>query len=209
MKNKLIVGGCSITHGAETVNGFMHPDNVKNSYSWHLAEWLDLDLVNLALSGGSNDDIFHAVINEIDKNHPAQIHSVFVAWTGINRLHWVNKDRHWFFIPGWASSMKDLYDWEFHQHPTSQIFITGDTPEVLDQLHDQHRFLVDNYLDDHDFLSKKLTNYKSALQSHCDSRNIPLVQIDIMKYWRLSKHPTAAEHLELAKIFQRDFFKMD
>ena len=34
---KLLVSGCSVTHGCELYNGFMHPENIKLSYSQHLA----------------------------------------------------------------------------------------------------------------------------------------------------------------------------
>lgn len=34
---KLLVSGCSVTHGYELYNGFMHPENIKLSYSQHLA----------------------------------------------------------------------------------------------------------------------------------------------------------------------------
>lgn len=203
---KIIVSGCSITHGAETVNGFMHPDNVKHSYSFHLSQWLGVDLSNVALSGSSNDYILHSLIDQIDKNDPEQIHSVLAAWTSVNRLHWINKGRHWFFIPGWASSMNNLYDWNFYQHPNSQAFITGDSQEILDILNNQHRFFIDNYLDDAVFLNKRLSDYKSLLQSYCDIRHIRLVQIDILDYWSKKTHPNAEDHLALAHKLHKDFF---
>jgi hypothetical protein len=203
---KLIIGGCSITHGAETVNGFMHPDNIKNSYSQHIARHLGVDLINVALSGGSNDDIFHSLVEQIDVTDSEHIHSVIAAWTSVSRLHWVNKGRHWFFIPGWASSMDNLYQWQFHRHPSKTTFISGDSEAVLDTLHDQHRFFVENYLDDYQYLNKKLSNYKSALQSHCDNKNIRLVNINIFDLWAKNSHPSALEHMELAQQIQLKFY---
>ena len=58
---KLLVSGCSMTHGAELYNGFMHPENIKLSYSQHLANMLDCELINVALSAGSNEYIFHSI----------------------------------------------------------------------------------------------------------------------------------------------------
>jgi hypothetical protein len=206
---KLIISGCSITHGAETVNGFMHLDNITNSYSYHLAKWMNLDLVNVALSGGSNDDIFHSLMQEIDNTPSEQIHSVVAAWTGVNRLHWVNKGRHWFFIPGWASSMENVYDWQFHQHSTDKAFITGDSDSILETLYDQHRFLIDNYLDDSKYLGKKLLHYKKALGSYCEQRSIKLIDINIMDEWKEPRHPTADEHSKLAMKFYQKFYVID
>jgi len=209
MKKKLLISGGSITHGAETVNGFMHPDNITNSYSYHLAKWMDLDLVNLALSGGSNDDIFHSLIQEINNTPSEHIHSVIADWTRVNRLHWVNKGRHWFFAPGWASSMENLYDWEHHQHSTNAAFITGDSDSILKTLYDQHRFFIDNYLDDSEYLEKKLLNFKKALRSHCEQKNIRFIDIDMWDEWKEYRHPTADEHLQLARRFYDKFYNMD
>ena len=206
---KLIISGCSTTHGAETVHGFMHPDNITNSYSYHLAKWMDLDLVNVALSGGSNDDIFHSLIQEIDNTPVEQIHSVVAAWTGVNRLHWVNKGRHWFFLPGWAGSMENLYSWEHHQHPTDAAFITGDTHNILGTLHDQHRFFINNYLDDTKYLKNKLSNFKKALRSYCEQKSIRFIDFDIRDEWIEPRHPTADEHLTLARKFYDKFYNMD
>jgi hypothetical protein len=209
MEKKLIICGCSITHGAETVNGFMHADNIKNSYSNHIASWLGLDLINVALSGGSNEYIFHSLLEEINKIEATDIHSVVAAWTAVGRLHWVNKGRHWFFIPGWASSMKNLYDWEYHQHHSKAVYITGDSDDILETLHDQHQFFIDNYLDDLSYLKKKLDNFKSALQTYCDHKKIKFISIDIFDEWRMGRHPTAQEHLNLAKEFYKKFYNTE
>jgi hypothetical protein len=206
---KLIISGCSITHGAQTVNGFMHVDNIKNSYSNHIASWLGLDLINVALSGGSNEYIFHSLLEEITKIEADDIHSVIAAWTSVNRLHWVNKGRHWFFIPGWASSMKDLYNWEYHQHPCEDVRITGDSDALLDTLHDQHQFFIDNYLDDTSYLKKQLDHFKSALQTFCDHKKIKFISIDIRTEWHLPKHPNAQEHLDLAKRLYNKFYNTE
>jgi hypothetical protein len=206
MKQKLIVGGCSITHGAETVDGFMHPENVLNSYSYHLSKILDYELINLALSGCCNDDIFHSLIKQIDSVAPEQIGCVMAAWTAPNRLHWINKGRHWFFIPGWASSMEDLYNCTFHQHPTNSAFITGDSDQILETLYNLHKFFIDNYLDDSNTSNEKLSNYKSALRSHCENKKIKLIQFNIFDYCSGPGHPTIQQHIELADKFNKDFF---
>jgi hypothetical protein len=83
---KLLVSGCSITHGAELYNNFMHPENIKKSYSAHLAKILDVDLINVAMSAASNEYIFHSLLEEIKKNN--DLHSVIVMWTTSGRLYW-------------------------------------------------------------------------------------------------------------------------
>lgn len=203
---KLIVSGCSITHGAETVNGFMHPDNITNSFSYHMAQHLGLELVNVALSGGSNDDVFHSLVEQINKTPADEIHSVVAAWTSLSRIHWVNNGRHWFFIPGWACSTDNLYEWEFHHYSDNDLFVTADSDEMVELLRTQHRFFIDNYLDDVRYLYKRTANFKTALQAICDNKNIRLVHLDIFDYWKERRHPDIQEHQALAQQFLQKFY---
>jgi dsRNA-specific ribonuclease len=105
--------------------------------------------------------------------------------------------------------MENLYDWKFHQHPTDTVFITGDSDSILGTLYDQHRFFIDNYLDDSKYLEKKLLNYKRALRSYCQQRSIKLIDINMMDEWKEPRHPTVAEHSKIARKFYQKFYNMD
>lgn len=208
MKQKLLVSGCSITHGAELHNGFMHEENVKRSYSAYLARALDLELVNVALSGASNEYIFHSVMDNLQKLN--DIHSVVVMWTSPLRLYWKHQDRHWFVLPNWASSMVDLVDFEMHDKQDNGAWFTGDNDQVLDDLTVVYPFLMKNYFDDKE-MHKKSMNYKLAIQTYCDAKKIKLTQLNVSelvsnKLLSYVKHPTDSEHESIAKFILENYY---
>ena len=105
---KLLVSGCSVTHGAELHNGFMSTENIKQSFSAHLAEKLGLELINVALSGGSNEYIFHSAIQQIQQC--SDISHVLIAWTSICRLCWKANGRYYFFLPIFFLASSNLHN---------------------------------------------------------------------------------------------------
>lgn len=86
--NKLFAFGCSMTSGAalDDVWDFENnvPINKPSKFAWPqlLADQLNLECVNLAVSGSSNKEISHTIINtpNITSNDV-----VIVQWTNINR----------------------------------------------------------------------------------------------------------------------------
>ena len=88
---KLIAAGCSITHGAELDHPFMSKENTQQSYPALLARNLNLKCVNVALSGASNDYIFHTAVEEIEKHDDVSV--LLVCWTHSPRLTWRDFDR--------------------------------------------------------------------------------------------------------------------
>lgn len=209
MNRTLLVSGCSITHGAELHNGFMSSENVKKSFSAILAERLNLDLVNVALSGSSNEYIFHSIIEELDKHE--NLSSVIVVWTSHSRLHWKSKDRHWFFLPTWASSMEDLENFEMHDKVVNGVWYTGDSAEILEELEKHHKFFVLNYLDSKN-LESKLLHYRLALKSICEVRKINLIDLSIMDLPTVKeciykgRHPNEKEHKLIADFIFSKYF---
>ena len=215
----LIVAGCSVAHGCETYNGFMHPENVRKSFSQHLANRIGVNLCNIALSGASNDYIFFSAIQELEKSK--NIHSLIVSWTSISRLTWNNNNRYWMFIPGWATSIErysnhEFAEWKRNIQDGSTSF-NSDRPEDIDILKSQHRFFIDNYLYDLNTLTERLQVYRIALQAICKERDIKLVEITpfnlsngVYRYghgqpWNIrARHPTKEEHVLIAQeIFDK------
>jgi len=207
---KLIVSGCSMTHGAELYNGFMHPENVKQSYSHHLAQKLDLELVNVALSASSNEYIFHSIIEQIYNN--TDIHSVLVMWTTTGRLYWKADNRHYFFHGNFASSMVDLVDFKMHDLTINNCWFTGDSHDVVKKIANVHKFFVTDYFDnDHELI--KLENYKKILHDICLQKNIKLISIDLLIFNLINKsifiegrHPNASEHKEIADMIYKTYY---
>lgn len=225
----LLVSGCSITHGCEIYNSFMHPKNVQGSYSQIIADELNLELKNVALSGGSNDWIFSSLIQQLQTCN--NIHSVIVAWTGVNRLTWVHKERFWIMTARFVASIKrisphsmEFPDWLRNINENDVWFNTDDLT-CLDTLKKHYRLFVENYLDDHDGLREKLISYSVALRAVCESKNIKLVELAAvsdaqipgayyftpMDKWRLAagrgRHPTADEHKAIAKEILDKFYQ--
>jgi hypothetical protein len=201
----------------------MHTKNVEQSYSKVLANMLDVDLVNVALSGGSNDYIFFSTVEQILTTPADKIHSVVVAWTNCARLTWKCNDRYWMFIGPWATTIKsttpdalDFPDWKTNvEH--KDVWVNTDDTVYLDELILQHKFFVNNYLSDRQELSKKLSAYSTSINAICQQRNIKLVELAIYdsppvtKPYKLKTpfkgHPTAEQHQLIAQELFNEFYK--
>jgi len=209
MKQKLLVSGCSVTHGAELYNGFMHEENVKRSYSAYLSRALDTELVNVALSGASNEYIVHSVMDHLHTVN--NIHSVVVMWTSNERLYWKNQNRHWFVLPNWGSSMIDLVNFEMHDKREHGAWFTGDSDQVINDLSAVYPFFIQNYFDSQE-LAKKTLNYRRAIQAQCDAKQIKLVDLTIHdlitnKWITHIKHPSDSEHESIAKFILEKYYE--
>lgn len=205
----LLVSGCSITHGAELYNNFMHPNNIKLSFSQHLADRLKCNLLNVALSAGSNEYIFHSLMDNIDQQ---DIHSIIVLWTTTGRLYWKNKGRHYFFLGKFASSMIDPINFKMHDKRIGNCWFTGDNDDIVDKISDVHKFFVTDYFNNMEE-QKKLIHYSKALISMCQTRNIKLISIDwnyisdIGNWSEESRHPNANEHKQIADRIYRQYYE--
>jgi hypothetical protein len=204
---KFLVSGCSFTHGADLVNGFMSPENIKQSFSAELATCLNLELVNVALSGGSNEYIFHSIVEEIEKY--SDVEKVLVVWTYQNRLYWKCNNRHYFMLPSWASSMVDLENFKMHDKQIGDLWITGDSHLIVDMLLDTHKFFVNNYFDSSE-LSKKQAHYEICLENLCSQKNIHYSSLhanDIFKFLKVHPHHlTVDEHKQAAQFIYNKFY---
>ena len=207
---KLLVSGCSITHGAELYNGFMHPENIKLSYSQHLANKLDCELINVALSAGSNEYIFHSIIGEI--SNQSDIYSVLVMWTTIGRLYWQSNNRHYFFNGRSATSLVDLVNFKHHRRDLPNYHLTSDSEETLNELNSVYKFIISNYFD-YNQETKKLNHYRMALKSICLDRGIKLVDLTwqsneiVSKCMTSARHPTAGEHKQIANNIYKEYYE--
>jgi hypothetical protein len=221
----LLVSGCSLTHGCEIHNSFMHPKNVEGSYSRIIADKLGLDLKNVALSGASNDWIFLSIMEQMRKLD--NIHSVIVAWTGLTRFTWQYQDRFWMMCGPWATSIKrissdgmEFPDWKRNIEEGGVWYNTDDL-DCLETLKKHHRLFVEHYLDDRQGLKEKLLSYSMALRSTCHARGIKFVELAAYeearipgahylgdgKSWRTrSPHPDPSGHKEIAEEILNKFY---
>jgi hypothetical protein len=188
----------------------MHPENIKLSYSQHLANKLDCELINVALSAGSNEYIFHSLITELERQK--DIHSVLVMWTGPGRLYWKNNNRHYFFLGNFASSLVDLVNFKMHDKKIGNCWFTGDSDEIVDKIAKFHKFLVTDYFDVKEE-RQKLHHYKIALMAICAERNIKLINLDWddighIGNWRAQRrHPNIDEHQKIANLIYGTYYE--
>jgi len=220
----LLVSGCSLTHGCEIYNSFMHPKNVEGSYSQLIADKLDLKLKNVALSGGSNDWIFTSLMEQIRKLD--NIHSVIVAWTGLSRFTWTHKERFWMMCGPWATSIErvspdgmEFPDWRRNINEGGVWFNTDDL-DCLEDLKKHHKLFVEHYLNDFVGLREKLLSYSLALRSTCESAGIKLVELAAYQEakipgayyignnaaWRKQSHPDHEGHKNIAEEILSKFY---
>jgi len=205
---KLLVSGCSVTHGVELYKPVMHPENVKLSYSHHLAEKLGYELINVALSAASNEYIFHSLMHELSKNQ--DIASVIVMWTTNGRLYWNNKGRHYFFSGNFASSMTDPMNFKMHNKHVDDCWFTGDSDEIVDRISKIHKFIVTDYFDSI-YECEKLSHYRTSLNSVCKSQNIKLIDLtwDFIEgpWTKQGRHPNVAEHKQTAEKIYKIYYE--
>ena len=205
---KLLVSGCSVTHGSGLYTQFMHPENVKLSYSQHLADKLGYELINVALSAASNEYILHSLMHELKNNE--EIASVVVMWTTTGRLYWNKQGRHYFFNGNFASSMEDLVNFKVYDKHIKDCWFTGDSEEIIDRISQLHKFIVTDYFDD-DVENKKLSHYRMALNSVCECQKIKLIELTwdfIDGSWlRRKRHPNAVEHKQAAEKIYKTYYE--
>jgi hypothetical protein len=208
MKKQLLVGGCSVTHGTELYNTWIHPKNVELSFSKKLADSLNCELVNVALPAASNEYIFHSVVKNLTLL--SNIHSVIIVWTGTSRLCWRTGDRYYFFMGNFASSMCDLENFVMHDKHVNNCWFTGDNDYIVDKISSVHKFFVTDFFD-HERELSQLQNYKLCIESICKQKNIPFISlewrdIDLGSWTREARHPNQIEHNQIADLLLKRFY---
>ena len=89
MKKVLLVGGCSFT--ANNFETLVHPEMDTSWQMWPqlLAKKLDMQLVNVAISGAGNEQIFSSILDTLQHHiDPKRVGLVLAAWTQCQRGSW-------------------------------------------------------------------------------------------------------------------------
>lgn len=110
MKKILLVSGCSYTD--PNFYSIMHPDMDCNWPMWPelLAEKLNMDCVNLAMSGAGNEYIYSTLLDYITQNDTSNIGLVIAAWTQNQRKDFTKNGK-------WTNARidphGDVYGWMY------------------------------------------------------------------------------------------------
>lgn len=223
----ILAFGCSITHGCELVYTHQHRDNTVNSYPNLVANYLGTDCVNYSVCGISNEGIFHTILDKLPQHKT--VDTIIVGWTSSMREYWRSNGRHWFVIPRWTATLKDLesepeYTEDYENQDTTQKPIrTSDRQEYLSELSTAYNFITKHKFDEQEYKAKK-RHYIESIRVHCASKNIKLIETaniepehdikiftDKIGKWRYDRvdHPNKLEHELIAKQITRHYYSSE
>jgi hypothetical protein len=108
MKKILLVSGCSFT--TDDYNSLFHPEEDMSWDKWPkiLAKMLNMDYVNLAMSGAGNEYISNTIIDQIEIMDKSKIGLVIPAWSQCRRRDYQmysSRSKN----TRWRSEMYDLF----------------------------------------------------------------------------------------------------
>lgn len=204
--NKLLAGGCSITHGLETVSQGYDVANTEFSYARYLADHYQAEYCNVAYPGASNELIFHRLVSQLLAND--YTHCV-VGWTGLHRESWEKDNVVWRFSLNYGECTdNNVAELPFiKRHPTAalranQKSAVGDVLRFWETI--KIKLLNDSQ-------EQKLTHYRSIIQLVCNQKGIELIELsaivndqpDLLNLetvgsWKAQKrHPSREEHINI------------
>jgi len=208
---KIIVAGCSFTHGAGTDHPYMSKRNIELSYSQYIADQLHCDNHNIAMSACSNDWIFHRTVDKILQG--GDIHSVIVCWTYSARMTWRSNGNIYNLHPTLFCAHKNPMNFQkfYDGDAPKGTLVRAETREHADELSDMHPYVVRNMVDDAEFQENQ-KRYSKTLQAFCQQQNIVLHETHPMNYRNIgtfhkeSRHPNAEEHVEIGKRIMDQYY---
>lgn len=204
MNETLLVAGCSITHGLATYTDNYHLKNTEYSFAKYFADYLNINYLNVAYPGVSNEFIFHRVLSNINNN----VKKILVCWTSNGRESWENAREIWEFHSCYACYTQKNVDTiavdateENNKIVSSNEFNLGDIKKM------QKSFIRKISTDDYE---TKLTHYSLALRTICKDLNIEYIETKVLennlncfniahrsKLIKNGLHPDIVEHKEI------------
>jgi len=205
---RLVATGCSVTHGAEIEHPFMSKNNIEFSYPAILARRLNLELTNVALSGGSNDYIFHSAVEQLEQLNDIEV--LLVCWTHSPRLTWQAFGKTYILHPTFATALSDVYQDPKYKKEKNGLTVTSDE-NIIDQLEQGIKFAVTHMIDC-DELERKRSHHSIGLEAICKQRQIKFIELDVMDFKNVGtydqegRHPNVVEHGMIADLIHSKYF---
>lgn len=201
--NKFLVSGCSFTHALETASISYDIKNINYSYAKFIADHLHAEYTNVAYPGASNELIFHRTITEITQHDYTHC---LVAWTSLHREAWEKDDVVWAFNLKYGNCTDNKSDEKPFIKKYLNVYLQSNIKENLEAVVRYWKVFAHKTLNDE--LDKKLNNYRKAIQTICQIKNIHLVEINSLNnsessleciqnmdvYKTKGTHPTIQEH---------------
>jgi hypothetical protein len=212
--HKIFAHGCSVTHGSDLVHAGISDDNVSFSFPNMLANMLFLPCSNLAFPGNSNENIFHDTIKTIYENDSIIL---IVCWTTPVRETWERSEERFCVNVSWANvSIGNKKQKVFYDEKNNVSAINSD------YLADMANYLnfFQKYKTDYNYYIKKIENYSKIVRDLCKLKKIKLIELQLIKildcvdiskigdkWFEEKRHPNKHEHLEIANLLRKSFFK--
>jgi len=171
----ILAFGCSVTHGTEIAELGNSKDNIPFSYPALVADYLEVNCINRAFCGNSNENIFHEALDTIATVD--NITAVIVGWTSTEREVWSCDGRTWQFIPSWSATSNNVWRPFRYYTPGSELSPQrcADKEEYMQALDNIYNILI-KYKFDSKIYNKKRDNYIFALRACCQANNIRLIE---------------------------------
>jgi len=186
MKKKLLILGDSGCHGIGTVSEFKDPANAEFSFGKHLADFLDLDYVNLSEPGINSQRIIELGYDYIQKNKDT-IDRVIIGWTSDSRAgFYSNNDLILQILPGYIHLGKSLDNDVFVDFQNDVKFITDKNHKhYLGVLPDLHKIFVEG-----DFLNTlNHTPFIDGFRSWLREQNLNFFEFDVFYFTNYTSCP--------------------
>lgn len=214
MVTKLVIAGDSFCHGVGTASPFKDSQNTHWSFGRYLADYHELDYVNLAEPGISIARTTELAVNYLEHN----THCLVIAgWTQPRRIGWYSNHSMLQVLPSYAL-LGDSADTDVWVREESGVkFVTNrDNSQHLDTLAQLHRITVNN-----DFFEGAVNTGKVAVKmfrAWCADQGIQLIDFNVFPNYNLltapvhdinfgsvmptlDRHPTREEHQKFAELW--------
>ena len=214
MVSRLVVIGDSFCHGVGTVSSFRDEQNTHWSFGRYLADYYELDYVNIAEPGISIARTVELAVDYLEY-HPDSM--VIAGWTHPRRIGLYSDHSMLQILPSYAllGDSADTDVW-VREESGVKFVANSDNSQYLDTLAQLHRITVNN-----DFFEGAVNTGKVAVKmfrAWCVEHNIELQDFNVFSgYSRLTcpkldidftqvmptltRHPTQEEQQKFAKLW--------
>ena len=214
MVNQAVIIGDSFCHGVGTASPFKDTQNTHWSFGRYLADYYELDYVNLAEPGISIARTVELAVDYLE-HHPDSL--VIAGWTQPRRIGIYSDHSMLQILPSYAllGNTADTDVWV--QEELGVKFIADKTnSQYLDTLSQLHKITVNN-----DFFDGAANTGRVAVKmfkTWCSSMNIKLIDFNVFPGYapltspkcditfsdvmpELSRHPTQDEQQKFAELY--------
>lgn len=214
MVSRLVVIGDSFCHGVGTASPFKDAQNTHWSFGRYLADYYELDYINLAEPGISIARTTELAVNYLEHNTDCL---VIAGWTQPRRIGWYSDHSMLQILPSYAL-LGDSADTDVWVQEESGVkFVTDkNNSQYLDTLSRLHKIVVNN-----DFFEGAVNTGKVAVKmfrAWCASQDIRLMDFNVFHKYNsvttpahdinfssvmpiLDRHPTREEQQKFAELW--------